>query len=289
MGRGSRMRSLRLALGAAALVTCLCFPGIARADNGGGDGQPPTASGTVSEGSPEAIVVSGPGGSQQIHRPGSGHHGTWTCHYYAVFGSTMPFGVDILGGPITPEAGAPVYLECRDDTGASTVTRFLIFDPADPLAGLDAPERAADQARKLLPLSPPAIELSPPLGAAQLVGVPTWLWLGDSWQPLRASATLDGITSTVTARPTSVTWLLGDGTSVRCDGPGTPYDTSRSADDQHTTCSHTFESRGQFSLTATVAYDTTWIATTGGGGVLDPIARTATVAVIVQEAQALIH
>jgi hypothetical protein len=261
----------------------------ASAFNDGAIRPPPTASGTVNEGSPEAIVVSGPGGSQEIHRPGGGHHGTWTCHYYGVFGTTMPFGVDILGGPITPLAGAPTYFECRDGTGATSVTRFLIFDPADPMAGLDAPERAADQARKLLSLSLPAIQLSPPLGVAQLVGVPTWLWLGDPWAPMRASATLDGVTATVTARPTAVTWDLGDGTVIRCDGPGTPYDTSRSADDQRTTCSHTFETRGRFALTATVAYDTTWTATTGDGGLLGPVARTSTVTVTVEEAQAVIH
>jgi hypothetical protein len=86
-----------------------------------------------------------------------------------------------------------------------------------------------------------------------------------------------------------VSWLLGDGTTVRCDGPGTPYDTNRSPDGQQTTCSHTFEQRGPFAVTATVSYETTWAASTGDGGALDPVARSATVAVTVDEAQALIH
>jgi hypothetical protein len=284
------VRTLRLAIGTAFIIGWLATTAVAQAENGGGDnGPPPAPSGTVHEGSPEAIVVSGPGGSHEIHRSGGNRHGQWTCHYYAVFGTTEPFGADVLAGPVTPQAGQPIYLECRDETGGTPVSEVLIFDPADPMAGLDAPERAADQARKLLPLSPPAIELSPPVGVAQLVGVPTWLWLGDAWHPLQASATLDGVTSTVTARPTSVSWLLGDGTTVRCDGPGTPYDTNRSPDGQQTTCSHTFEQRGQFAVTATVSYETTWAASTGDGGALDPVARSATVAVTVDEAQALIH
>jgi len=280
----------RVAVAAAtvALVVALSGGISGATGNTGAGTPPPTGTGTVENGTPEAIVVTGPDGSHEVHLSGASQHGRWTCHYFAVT-SGGEISIDRAGGPISPQPMQPVYFECTDESGALVVARIFAFDPADPLGGIDAPQRAADRARKALPLDPPAIVLSPPATVAQLVGVPTWLWLADPWQPLQASATLDGVTATVTARPTSVDWLLGDGTTVQCDGPGRPYDPSVAPEAQQTTCSHTFQQRGQFVVTATVSYTTSWTATTGDGGVLDPVTRTAGVPVIVDEAQALIH
>jgi hypothetical protein len=235
-------------------------------------------------------VISMPGGStRQLDRPGAGRRGHWDCVYHAMIGVDVLPEPDVAGGPISPAPQQLVQLRCWDETGAVAYTKVFVYDPADPFGGLDAPERAADEARKLLPLAPPAIELSPPAATPQLVGVTTWLWLGDPWQPLQASAELGGVTSTVTARPTAVRWDLGDGTTITCAGPGTPYDISRSPASQHSTCTHTFQRRGQFAVTATVTYETTWTASTGDAGALGPVARTATVAITVNEAQALIR
>ena len=119
--------------------------------------------------------------------------------------------------------------------------------------------------------------------------MPTWFWVTDPWQPLQASATLDTVTSTVVATPTSLTFTLDDGTSFTCDGPGTPYDTTRDPADQQSTCTHTFERSGAVVVTATVTYATHWTANTGVGGDLDDLARTTTVPITVEEAQAVIH
>ena len=164
-----------------------------------------------------------------------------------------------------------------------------MFDPADPVPGIDDPAQAAANAERLLPLLPPAIGLSPPIGARQLVGVPTWLWVAGPWRPLRASATLGGVTSTVTATPTTATWTLDDGSSVTCHGPGTPYDPRRPAEAQHSDCTHLFEVAGHFNLTATVTYRVTWTSSTGDAGGLGPVTRASTVPVVVDQAQALIH
>ena len=271
---------------------CSATPSAASASANAGNNPtpPPAPTGQVSNGSPEAIVISTPGGSpRQLNRPGNGRRGRWDCIYNAMIGVDVLPEPDVTAGPIRPTPQQLVQLRCWDETGALAYTKVFVYDPADPLAGLDAPERAADEARKLLPLAPPVIELSPPATTPQLVGVATWLWLGDPWQPLRASATLGGVTSTVTARPTTVQWLLGDGSTVTCAGPGTPYDTGRSPESQRSDCTHTFQRRGQFAVTATVTYEAAWTATTGDGGVLGPVVRTATLPITVNEAQALIR
>ncbi len=154
---------------------------------------------------------------------------------------------------------------------------------------MEAPERAAEEARRLLPLGPPNIGVSPPANATQLVGLATWFWVTDPWQPLRASATLDTVTSTVIATPKALTFTLDDGTIFTCIGPGTPYDTSRDPAEQHSDCTHTFERSGTAAVTATITYATTWTATTGAGGNLDDVTRTTTLALTVEQAQAVIH
>ena len=237
-------------------------------------------------------MVTSPGGpTYEVHHHGPNRHGRWDCHYYLVGGDDGGFAPTplISQGPITPVPKDPVFLRCLDESGIQAFQEFFVFDPANPLGPLDVPARSADEAIKLLLIDPPALRLSPPVGTAQLVGVPTWLWVADTWVPRQASATLGGVTATVTAVPRSIAWDLGDGTVVTCDGPGTPYDPARSPADQHSDCTFTFQRRGPRSVTATVTYETGWTATTGEAEPLDDITRATTVDVAVIEAQALIR
>ncbi len=184
----------------------------------------PTPRGEIVNNTPEAIVVSSPGGpTQEIHHRGPNRHGRWECHYYLVGGDDRGFEPTplISQGPIDPVPHTPVALRCLDENGATAYLQIFVFDPAEPLGLLDVAGRAADEALKDLLIAAPALRLSPPVGATQLVGVPTWLWVDDPWTPRQASATLDGVTATVTATPTSVIWDLGEGDTVTCPGPGT--------------------------------------------------------------------
>ena len=257
-----------------------------------GENQPPKPDGHIVNHSPEAIVVSSPGGpTYEIHHHGPSRHGRWECHYFLVGGipgSDAPTPL-FRQGPITPKPTDPVFLDCFDESGLTAYQEIFVFDPAAPLGQLDVPARAAEEARKLLVIAPPTVRLSPPSGAAQLVGVSTWLWVADPWAPIHASATLGGVTATVTATPRSVTWDAGDGTTVTCHGPGTPYDTARSPATQHSDCTITFQRRGARSLSATVTYDTGWTATTGDAEPLDAVTRSTAVPIDVVEAQALIR
>ncbi len=236
-----------------------------------------------------AIVVEGPTGPlHTIRHPGPGRSGQWTCHYYAGGGDNA--GSTTVGVvPIAPEAGQVVMLECTDASGGVVFQRVFTFDPADPLPGLDDPAQAAADALAALALPAPAISVDPPPPSPQLVGVPTWLWVAD-WATRRATATLDGVSATVVATPTRLTWTASpSGTTVTCDGPGTPYDPGRPPESQASTCTTTFEVAGPQQLTATVTYAVSWTATTGDAGVLEPLTRAATRDLEVDQAQALIN
>jgi hypothetical protein len=251
----------------------------------------------VVNGTPEAVVVVGRSGtvaSWSGGGAGGGSGRTWTCGYYGVAPSVGPSDAvkpDWAAGPVDPTPGEVYVLACFD-AGALVQSRILRFDPGDPLGGIAAAERARDEARRSLDLPLPRPALNPP--GAQLVGVPTWLWLEGAWGPASASASIGAVSSTVTASPVSATWEMGDGTTVTCDA-GVPYDPARPADAQASPCRHTFTTAsryaegGTFPVTVTVTYAVSWTATTGAGGPLEGVSRSTTVPVVVQEAQAVIR
>jgi hypothetical protein len=128
-----------------------------------------------------------------------------------------------------------------------------------------APIVVAEQAAKTLGLSSPVIEMAPPNGALQLVRVATWLWVNPaSWRPVSASATAGAVTATATATATQVVLDMGDGSTVTCVGPGTPYDPS--APDASSSCSYTWMTAGTYTVTATTYWSVTWSAAGAAGG-----------------------
>ena len=161
---------------------------------------------------------------------------------------------------------------------------------AQPAAGVVQvnPVVVAEQAVKQLPLASPRIEMAPPPGSPQLVGVATWMWVDPgAWQTLTASASAGTVTTTATATPQKVVWDMGDGDTVTCDGPGTPY--SAAAPNATTNCSYTWGQAGTYTVTATLYWSVTWTATgaPGGGNLGLQAGPTAQVPVRVTESQAI--
>ena len=190
-----------------------------------------------------------------------------------------------VGGP---EPGQWVFPVCTGPGAVDPMLPIWVSDaqtvPTAPLA----PAALAEQAEKELGLPSPAIETAPPNGSPQLVGVATWLWIDPgAWQTLTASATAGPVTATATAVPTKVVWDMGDGDTVTCDGPGTPY--SSSDPDATTDCSYTWPDPGSYTVTATVYWSVTWTATgaAGGGNLGEQGGPAAQVAVQVTESQAI--
>jgi hypothetical protein len=165
-----------------------------------------------------------------------------------------------------------------------------------PAAGPGLPDPAvlAALARQTLGLPSPVIRSSPTQNALQLTNLPTWLWINPAeWVPQSKTATVPGESVTATATPVSVTWHPGDGSTVTCQGAGTPYTSADNPAAASPSCGHTYTSSsagqpgGAFQATATITWDVTWQGAGGAGGALAPLFTTAVAAFRVAESQAL--
>jgi len=197
--------------------------------------------------------------------------------------------ITALLGPGGPEPGEWVFPTCPDVSYIDPLQPIWVTG-ATPAGAVPAvnPAALAQQAEKQLGLGAPGIEMAPPSGSPQLVGVPTWLWIDPgSWKTLSASASAGPVTATATATPAKVVWGLGNGQTVTCEGPGTPYVASEP--DATTDCSYTWAEPGSFTVSATVYWSVTWTATgaPGGGNLGDVAGAPADVGVTVTESQAI--
>lgn len=130
-------------------------------------------------------------------------------------------------------------------------------------------EAVAYAARADFSLPSPVISMSPSGDTPILVQVPVWMWIAsDAWGPEAATATVPGGSVTVSATPTDVSWQMGDGTTVSCDGPGTAYnprvhDPAAESPD----CGHTYTATSaENEVTAAVSWAVSWSSTDGDGG-----------------------
>lgn len=104
-----------------------------------------------------------------------------------------------------------------------------------------------------------------------LVGLPVWMWVDrptdDTFGPITASASEGSVSVSATARVSSIVWNMGDGTTVRCTGEGTPYADYYGKQDSPT-CGHRYEKMstdqpdGAYQVTAASHWIVDW---TGGG------------------------
>jgi hypothetical protein len=245
----------------------------------------------VNNGSPEAVVVLGSSGTIASWWGGSGPR--WTCGYYLIEApfvnsspeSRSPFGVD-------PIEGMAYLLNCEDRPGHLVVSRFVIYEPGDPFGGVAVVERAVAEARRRIELAPPVPRTNPSL--VQLVGLSTWFWVDNPWFEQQATASIGDVSATVHAVPVGVDWDTGDGGHELCDR-GVAYDIGRSARSQTSGCTHVFQrssARELFGLRrimATQRWVAWWSSSTGEGGALGILSRSAETWLRVVEVQALVH
>jgi hypothetical protein len=212
-----------------------------------------------------------------------------------------------MGPPGTSSPGKWYLVECL---GAAELNRDgLAWVPsgappatpvgAPPNPGVD-PALVAQQAENSMRLPSPQIETNPTTRA--VVNLPTWLWLDQgAWTPESVSASVGTVTATATATPERVQWTMGDGGSVVCEGPGTPYQPSVPAQSQVTNCSYTYgrSSAGEpsptgdpndagFPVTATITWGVTWTAQgVQAGGVLNPLTTSSSTSLPVEQIQSV--
>jgi hypothetical protein len=162
------------------------------------------------------------------------------------------------------------------------------------------PTDLAQQALDSAQLPTPAISLRPENPLITFAGYPEWLWIQpDAWRTVTASASLDGLTATVTAVPTQVLWDSGDTSAsdderyVKCNGPGKalPFRAGYMDRREDSGCTYYYrhisikEPDHAFDLSATIQWNVTWTATNGTSGNLGVVSRAASIPVKVGEWQ----
>ncbi|MET8845991.1 hypothetical protein [Amycolatopsis sp. NPDC004625] len=195
---------------------------------------------------------------------------------------------------VAQQGGAWYVYRCTGPGFHDGLYRAPIWLPdgtAPAEAALPSPQKLAEQARTQLRLPSPHIEANP--AGDKLVSLPTWLWLDrGSWATRQATAAVPGVSVTAVATPKSVSWSTGDGDTVTCSGPGTPFEPGGDASAASPDCGHTYRRSSatapaeRFPVTATMHWTVTW-AGAGASGTFPDLTTSATAAFRVAEIQAL--
>jgi len=233
---------------------------------------------------------------------GTGGGGGQSCVYTPVFSGEYGPYFNPQAGPVFDPTGAtnePTPGQWYDEICDGSFVDPPVFVPngGSSPGTVVQPEQLAQQALATAPFAPLTIVLSPP-SDHEAVNFPVWLSV-HGYTAVSASASAAGVTSTVTASPQSVTWSMGDGHSVTCDGPGVPYNPAESFQSQLTAsglppCGYKYSESSAsrpgavFTVTATVHFSATWTVTGApGGGSLGTVDRSASISVTVGEIQVL--
>lgn len=173
--------------------------------------------------------------------------------------------------PIWKEAGADkkkgdVYFRaCIGAPDNEDFDGFIFVADGEPAPQVD-PVVLAYRAVDEMALRGPRVA-SPTADGKYVVGMPMWMWVTPSattYGPNSASASAGGVTVTATAEVSKMVWEMGDGKTVTCTKPGTPYKKSygkRESPD----CGHLYTqpSTGDgYPVTVTATWDIAW---EGGG------------------------
>lgn len=270
------MRRL-LAPGLALLATLISAPP-ALADGGGGNGGAVVGSGGIT------VTVGTPGSTGHPGGSGDTAGAPPSCGLVYISGTELPSLVD------NSTQGYWVISTCK----LGFVPGALTWVPTTP--GSPRPVASVVAQTALSHATWPKISASfDPAPDRLLVNFPIWLHLASGWQQVTATATIAGVTATVTAKPESVTWEMGDGTSVTCHSQGTAYDPSLSwtTNIARRDCGYVYTSSsaaqadGRFGVKVTVRYGVTWTSNFGAGGSLGVYDRGASTSVAVGQVQSL--
>ncbi|WP_367540368.1 ATP/GTP-binding protein [Streptomyces globisporus] len=146
-------------------------------------------------------------------------------------------------------------------------TVWLPDGQAPDAAPVIDPEAVARRAAASMKLTGPAVA-SPRAAGKYVVGMPMWMWADPSpstFGPATASATAGSVTVTATAKVSQTVWAMGDGTTVTCHGPGTPYSPEQGKA-MSPDCGHRYQRSasdkpdGRYRGTATATWSIAWNA-----------------------------
>lgn len=180
------------------------------------------------------------------------------------------FDTEQITFPVDGPAMYEYRIGCRTPTGLNLRNEIL------PSGSGVAPFDLRTQVRAALTIPDPQPAGSPPLDDPDrfsVVRIPTWLWLDQPLDPLTDSASAGGISVSVTATPTGVTWHTGDREHETCPVEQIAWRPNMNEGD--TNCSHTYtrSSAGEpddaYELTAVVHWELSWTLNGAEQGVFD--------------------
>ncbi|WP_405444604.1 hypothetical protein [Streptomyces erythrochromogenes] len=233
-----------------------------------GDNGKPGGGGGGEGGSPKCIARDGSGGTFEVpcYDEESGWFDASSSCYWRLL-EPPPAANDPVWDGHAPGDGAVYNGQCPGQPLMGGLRWFQ--NPPPGYGGGPNLEALAQEAVTKMRLLGADIGIAPKQGGTGTVGVPVWVWNGPSPQttgPTSASATALGVTVTATATVRDVVWNFGNGTTVSCPFPGTPYSPSfgltppRPASGQ---CGIAGYSRvGEYAVTATTTWAVHWV---GGG------------------------
>ncbi|MBS2545353.1 hypothetical protein KGQ19_00575 [Catenulispora sp. NL8] len=218
-----------------------------------------------------------------------------SCGYGATFQYTPPPAIQQDGTVGSQPVDVQMAESCPD--GATNVGPPINLLPVTPTSPAAAAKSLADQTYATLRILAPPIVMAPATDATQYVGMPLWAWSpASAWKPKATTATAGGVTLTMTTAPVVSDWSMGDGGSMTCSGPGTPYPATRPAGDlpQSPDCGYTYSTPSssqpdsRFPVSVTTHWKVTWSTSGGLSGAEPDLTATATTRVKVSEIQALV-
>ncbi|GAA1578392.1 hypothetical protein GCM10009742_22930 [Kribbella karoonensis] len=169
------------------------------------------------------------------------------------------------------------------DLGRHIVTEW-VWLPGRPDTVVVDPVTVAYEAIAQMQLAAPLIKTAPATGQIGLVNMPVWMWVTKSentWGPIVRTASVPGLSVTATAQVKAINWSMGDGKTVRCEGPGTPYSAAMGTK-ASPTCGHRYVKTSRklpncrYPVTAVAQWDITWESTLGDTGQIGMTQQAAT-------------
>lgn len=257
------------------------------------DDPPPPAAETAEPDKPEEAPR--PAAVREVKGGGNGQPTScgWTPGIEGMSGEVMPGRLERTG----PDGSVQVlhFNDCQNDwewlaeaaPAAAAAPGAPPPPPPPPPTPQDLIPSAMAQVEEQLPT--PVLRINPADGdqyGYAYVTIETYFWVDQAvgqWAPVSATASLRGLSLTLTATPQQLEVSTGDGNVVVCEGAPPAYP-AWNPDDFPEGCGHTYRDssamadNGQtFPVSGTILWSTAWTASTGQSGTLDTLTTTSDV------------
>jgi hypothetical protein len=179
-----------------------------------------------------------------------------------------------------PAVGSPTWVAVLG--GATEGTIMVCADTGEPFGvpagaedagGIPDARTIALNASKQVPFVTAEVHTAPAVGHPTYVHLENWLWVpGGQWRVVEASVTVGGTTVTVTAEPSKIEWVMGDGNTKVCRNAGRAW-VKGMTDAAKTSCGYAYDTisvkdaagrydaGGRFGVTAQFFYEVRWSCT----------------------------